>query len=213
MNELAELIKTGSNALLEEKLSINPSMAHGKTEQGISLLQFAAYYRNLEAVEIITRYKGELDIFEAATVGDKATLQRKMKTDCDRINAFSTDGFTPLGLATYFGHFDAVKLLLDNGADPHIASSNVMHVTPLHSACATSNYDIAEVLLKSGVNVNAKQQSGVTPLHSAAHNGQARLARLLIEYGADINALTDNGQSPKDMADEKGHTEVAGLLK
>jgi len=33
------------------------------------------------------------------------------------LNAVSSDGFSPLGLASFFGHADTVKLLLDRGAD------------------------------------------------------------------------------------------------
>lgn len=213
MSELADLIKTGSNALLEERLSINPALAHAKTGQGISLLQFAAYYRNREAIEIIKRYKGDLDIFEAATVGDLDTLRSKVKLHPEHLNDFSSDGFTLLGLAAYFGHSDAIRLLLENGADPNVTANNPMRVAPLHSACAASSYEIAELLIKAGANVNAKQMRGVTPLHSAAHNGQARLARLLIERGADVQAKTDDGKTPLAMAEEKDHQETAELLR
>ena len=55
MNEIADLIKTGKNSILAEKLGDNPSLVHAKTEQGLTLLQFAAYYRNREAIDIIKR--------------------------------------------------------------------------------------------------------------------------------------------------------------
>ena len=45
MEEILELIKTGKNDLLEQKLNDNPSLADSKTEQGISLLQFAAFLK------------------------------------------------------------------------------------------------------------------------------------------------------------------------
>src|SRR5689334_8042304 len=176
MNEIADLIKTGKNSILAEKLGDNPSLVHAKTEQGLTLLQFAAYYRNREAIDIIKRFKGDFDIFEAAMIGDEATLLKKLQSPPDMVNARSADGFTPLGLAAYFGQLEIVKLLLQHDADPNIASDNQFKVAPLHSACAVSNYEIAELLLRGGADVNAKQMSGVTPLHSAAHNGQAKLA-------------------------------------
>jgi ankyrin repeat protein len=213
MNEIAELIKARNNVLLAEKLGSNPTLAHARTEQGISLLQFAAYYRNREAIDIIRRYKGDLDIFEAATVGDEQTLLRKLQEPPDQINAFSRDGFTLLGLASYFAHLDVVKVLLQYDADANIASNNPFRVTPLHSACASSNYEIAEMLLRAGADVNAKQQSGVTPLHSAAHNGQTKLAKLLIDQGANVHATTENGQTPLMMAKEKGFHETVELIR
>ena len=50
MEEIIELIKTGGNDLLEQKLNDNPSLATIITEQGISLLQFAVYCRNNPAI-------------------------------------------------------------------------------------------------------------------------------------------------------------------
>ncbi|MGC3943874.1 MAG: ankyrin repeat domain-containing protein [Chryseolinea sp.] len=212
MNELTELIKSRNNDALADQLKLNPSLANAKTEQGISLLQFAAYYRNKEAIEIIACYKDGLDIFEAATIGDIVTTQTFLSKDPTLANALSGDGFTPLALAAYFGQLDIVKLLLTHKANPNIAANNQMRVAPLHSACAISNYDIAELLLNAGADVNARQHLGVTPLHSAAHNGQTKLARLLIDSGADVNAKSDAGESPLAMAKEKGHEETVQLI-
>lgn len=213
MNDLVELIKARNHQLLEEKISINPSLAHAKTAQGLSLLQYAAYYRNQEAIDIIKRYKGELDIFEAATIGDLEVLKGKLATHPGQMNDFSSDGFTLLGLASYFGHVVVIRSLLDMGADADLASRNGMRVTPLNSASAASNFEIAEMLLKKGVDVNARQHGGYTSLHSAAHNGQTKLVGLLLAYGANIQAKTDDGKTPLDLAIEKGHEETAQLLR
>jgi uncharacterized protein len=213
MTEIEEHIKNGENDLLREKLKETPSVAAGTTEQGISLLQFAAYCRNMEAIEIIRTYRDQLDIYEAASIGDKDTLLHFIEQYPDRTNAYSIDGFTPLGLASFFGHTDLVKVLIDNGADPNISSNNQLKVTPLHSACAISNYNIANILIKHGADVNARQLQSVTPLHSAAHNGQTKLASLLIDNGADVNSKMDNGQTPLFMAEEKGFKDTIELLK
>lgn len=213
MSDIIELIKAGENNNLERELKDNPSLSVSKTEQGISLLQFAAYCRNKEAVEIIRAYRDKLDIYEASSIGDKDILLRLIKQFPDQTNAYSVDGFTPLGLASFFGNIEIVKILIENGANPNIASNNQFKVTPLHSACAISNYDIAEILIKNGADVNAKQMQSVTPLHSAAHNGQTKLVKLLIDNGADINSKMDNGQTPLFMAEEKEFNETIDFLK
>jgi len=212
MEEIIELIKTGKNDLLEQKLNDNPSFADIKTEQGISLLQFAAYCRNNSAVDILKKYKSELDIFEATSIGDTETVSQLLGKNSEFLNSFSSDGFTVLGLASFFRHLSLVKLLLDKGANPNIASNNQFKVAPIHSACAISAFDIAELLIKHGADVNAKQMQGVTPLHSAAHNGQTKLSKLLIDNGAAINARMDNGQTPLFMANEKNFQETAELI-
>jgi uncharacterized protein len=212
MEEIIELIKTGNNDLLEHKLNDNPSLAESKTEQGISILQFAAYCRNNFAVDIIRKNKQKLDIFEAASIGDTTTISQLLDETRNLLNSFSPDGFTVLGLASFFGHLSLVKLLLDKGANPNIASNNQFKVAPIHSVCASSHFDITELLIRHGADINAKQMKGVTPLHSTAHNGQTKLSKLLIDNGADINAKMDDGQTPLFMANEKGFQETAELI-
>lgn len=212
MEEIIELIKTGKNDLLEQHLIDNPSLADSKTAHGISLLQFAAYCRNNFAVDILKKHKQELDIFEAVSVGDTDTVSQLLDKTPDILNSFSQDGFTPLGLAAFFGHLPIVKLLLDKGANPNIAANNQFKVAPIHSACAISNFEIVNLLITYRADVNAKQMQGVTPLHATAHNGQTKLLKLLIDNGADINAKMDNGQTPLSMAIEKEFHETAELI-
>lgn len=213
IHEILDAIKIGDNDKLSEIINDSPSIADLKTEQGISLLQFAAYCRNKSAIEILRNCKKELTIFEAASIADIETISKIIIQNPELTNSFSTDGFTPLGLASFFGHIDIVKLLISKGANPNIAANNEFKIVPIHSACAISNYDITDILLKNGANVNAKQMQGVTPLHSAAHNGQTKLAKLLIQSGADVNAKMDNGQTPLCMAEEKRFNETAELIK
>ncbi len=212
-DQIVELIKNGKNGELEKTLSKNPSLASGETADGISFLLFACYYRNNEAVSILKKYKNHLGYFESCAVGDVETVKRELEKNPAMINAFSSDGFTALGLASFFSNIEVVKFLLQKGADPNIASANSFHVAPIHSACAISNYELVDLLIKNGANINAKQAHGVTPLHSAAHNGQTKIAKLLIENGAEINVKTDNGQTPLAMAEEKDFEETAALLK
>ncbi len=212
-SDILQLIQKGQNEALEKIIAENPGVAEQKTGQGISLLQFACYCRNSEAVSILKKRQKKLSLFEAASIGDSDTVKTEIAGNEKLINSFSADGFTALGLASFFGNTNIVHFLLANGANPDLASKNDFHVSPIHSACAISNYDIVEILIKSGANVNARQMQGVTPLHSAAHNGQTKIAKLLIESGADINAKTDKGQTPLSMALEKDFKETADLLK
>jgi uncharacterized protein len=212
-NDLLEFIKTNQNNKLELALKENLLLADSKTEQGISLLQFAAYCRNKIAVDLLRQHKHQLDIFESVSIGDIDNLKIELEKDSNLLNSYSIDGFTLVGLSCFFGHYNIVKYLIERGANVNIASNNPFKVAPIHSACAISNYDITELLLKNGADVNAKQMQGVTPLHSVAHNGQARLAKLLIDNGSNINAKMDSGQTPLSIANEKNFTETIDLLK
>ncbi|MEA1786002.1 ankyrin repeat domain-containing protein [Arenibacter sp. GZD96] len=213
MKELIEIIKIGDNNQLANKLDQDPSLADSKTEQGISILQFAAYCRNMEAVQIIRRHKSHLDIFEAATLGEVERVKQLLEEKPELLNDYSNDGFTLLGLAAFFGHLDLAQELLEKGADPNIAANNQFKVAPIHSACATSNLEMAVLLIKNGADVNAKQMQNVTPAHSAAHNGQTELVQLLFDNKADINAKMENGQTPLSMAEEAKFKETADYIR
>lgn len=212
--DITESIRLGHNNRLKESLEENPSIADGKTESGISLLQYAVYCLNAEAIGLIKQYKKlDLDIFEAACTGEDKIVKHFLNENPALLNSFSVDGFTLLGLAAYFGHFSLAKLALENGADPNTPSNNQFRVAPLHSACSSSNYEIAELLLKNGADVNATQLQNYTPLHSAALNGRIELVKLLIDHGADVNARSDDGKTALSIAMEKGFKELSDLIK
>jgi uncharacterized protein len=130
----------------------------------------------------------ELDVFEAAAVGKTERLRELLDQDPSLANAWADDGFQPLGLASFFGHVEAARLLLELGAEVNSASRNEMKVMPLHSAAATSDpgkrYELAKLLLEHGADPNARQQDDYTPLMAGEQHGDERLRELLIEHGA-----------------------------
>jgi ankyrin repeat protein len=130
----------------------------------------------------------DLDVFEAAAVGRADRLRELLDEDSSLANAWAEDGFQPLGLACFFGHLEAARLLLERGAKVNSASRNHMKVAPLHSAVAEkepeSRYEIAKLLLEHGADPNVRQQDDYTPLMAADQQGDARLRELLVEHGA-----------------------------
>lgn len=72
--------------------------------------------------------------------------------------------------------------------------------TPLHEACNHSHYNVAQILIKGGADVNAKAFEDITPLHDAALVGNLKLVKLLIEKGAEPLAKNRKGKTPCDMA-------------
>jgi ankyrin repeat protein len=213
LKELTQFIASDNIDDLQRALDQDPSLNETKTEQGISLLQLAIYYRKQEIVKILRGRRKSIDFFESSSIGELDGVRGALKARPELLNAFSPDGFTALGLACFFGHFETAQYLVSAGADVNIASNNSFKVAPIHSSCAISNLGITELLLKSGAKVNARQQGGVTPLHETAHNGQHELSILLIKYGADLLAKTETGKTPYDMALEKGDSKLAELLR
>jgi len=141
-----------------------------------------------------------LDVFEAAALGDADRLTALLAGDHELARARAPDGFSALGLAAFFRQPACARILLDAGAAVDEPAANAMRVTPLHSAVAAGQLEIARWLLERGASVDARQQGGYTPLHAAAHNGQLPLVELLLAHGADRTLRTDGGQSAVDLA-------------
>ncbi|XP_063036185.1 ankyrin repeat domain-containing protein 31 isoform X2 [Melospiza melodia melodia] len=62
---------------------------------------------------------------------------------------------------------------------------NKRSLTALHIASVEGFYEIANLLLKAGADVNAMQKEQITPLEDAVKEGHYEVANLLLWYGAD----------------------------
>jgi ankyrin repeat protein len=160
--------------------------------------------RTDEAQAIATR-RADLDVFEAAAIGDIERLGDLLDEDASRVNASSDDGFTPLHFAAFFGHPAAAELLIERGADLEARSTNrqfAFDAAPLHSAAAAGRRDVCEVLLDAGADVNAVQHGGYTALLDAAANKNSELVDFLLERGANRDARLDDGRGMAELAEK-----------
>jgi hypothetical protein len=155
----------------------------------------------------------ELDVFEAAAVGDSGRLADLLAGDPPAARARTADGFTALHYAAFFSrNADCARALLDAGAEPDAVADNDTDLRPINSAAGSGASEIVALLLERGADVDAAQRGGYTALHSAAHNGNEELARVLLAAGADPTRATDDGRTPADLAAEAGHAELARAL-
>jgi ankyrin repeat protein/beta-lactamase regulating signal transducer with metallopeptidase domain len=105
-----------------------------------------------------------------------------------------------LPLAAYVGDLAQVKGLVEKGAS--VNAQDQYWPTPLHTAAAGGQREVAEFLISNGasVNVAAVAQDGETPLHCAARGGSTEVAELLLSKGAKVNAATRNGTALHEAA-------------
>lgn len=120
---------------------------------------------------------------------------------------------TPLLRAARAGDVEATRLLLQHGANPHLA--NVNGVTPLMAAAGLANNEIdtrgkfktqaqasatIELLVKSGADINARDNRGQTALHGAALWGWNDVVKTLAANKADLTVKDNKGMTPLDSA-------------
>jgi ankyrin repeat protein len=153
-------------------------------------------------------------LYEAAALGDAARIRALARAMPAAVGERSPDGWTPLHLAAYFGHGDAVDALLEARADVRAYSANDEGNTALHAALAgRRDRRIVNRLLASGADVDARAAGGYTPLHIAAFHDDVGVVEALLAHGAAAQAREDQGRTPLAIAEDKGQTHVARRLR
>jgi ankyrin repeat protein len=207
-------IESGHADQVRGLLSADPQLVNAKDEAGLSAVLLATYHGRNEIAKLLIDRGARLDIFEAAATGTQDRVEQLLHKDPGSLNSCSADGWMPLHLAVFFGRINIVHLLLNKGAQINATSKNDQRVTPLHSALANpQNATVAQLLIDSGADLNARQSEGLTPLHYAAANGLELIVRNLMARSVDLSAKEAGGKTAHDLAVEKGYTSIAELLK
>jgi uncharacterized protein len=211
--EVIAAIEAGDAGQLKTLLAQDRLLAAARDASGVSALMHALYRQRKDMVDVLRSAHGDLDIFEAASLGRSDLVEDLVSRDPRLANARSGDGFTPLHFAAFFGEESVARALLEHHADAGAVANNALQVMPLHSAAAGRHLAIVRALLEHGAPVNARQQKGWTALHAAAQHGDRAMVELLLKYGANPNAKSDDGLMPDEVAEEKGHVDIAERLR
>lgn len=208
-HEIFEAIRAGDDARVTSLLAANPASAGARDDAGVSAIMQAVYQRRSAIVDLLRAQAGELDIFEAAALGDATRLRSLLRDHPDLICTYSADGFTPLHFACFFSQPAAAEELLKNGADPNAVATNGSKLAVINSAAASSNAELVKMLLREGANPDSQQAGGFTALHAAAQHNNTEMIQALLDGGADVSLRADDGKTAVDMAG----ADVARLLK
>jgi ankyrin repeat protein len=121
-------------------------------------------------------------------------------------------GMTPFLYAARAGDVTVMRLLLEHGADPRIAT--VGGTTALMAAAGINwvfdqTYDegpeklfeAVKICYDLGLDVNAVNSMGLTALHGAANRGNDDIIRFLVEKGAKLDVKDKEGRTPLTWAE------------
>ncbi|XP_068717330.1 ankyrin-1-like [Montipora capricornis] len=82
----------------------------------------------------------------------------------------------------------------------------------LHRASINGQYEEVNMHLKSGANVDERDQFLLTPLHLACWYGHESVVKLLLDHNADVNALDRFQFTPLQKAERWNHQSIIQLL-
>ena len=144
--------------------------------------------------------------------GNREAFRKQLRGDPAIATLTGPGGSTPLMYAVLYADADAVRLLLESGADPNVRNEG--GVTAL--MWAVDDLEKTRVLLTSGAQVNARSSDGRTPLLIATgYYGAAPVVKLLLDDGADPSAKAASYRGPVTplrQAAQLGDAEVLRML-
>jgi ankyrin repeat protein len=207
------LIRNGETAEVAAAAEDDPSLITSRDAQGVSAFLWSIYSGQPLIRDFLLTRLPNLDIFEAAALGDCGRIERLLQQDGQLTHQTSADGWSPLHLAAAFGGPQATTLLLNHGAEVNQLSRNPMQNQPLHACIALGrNCETAHILIARGAEVNQPQAGGYAPLHQAAAAGLVDMTHLLLEAGADPAQPCNQGKTPADYARDRHHDAVVQQL-
>lgn len=212
-HDLIAAVNAGDAELVGRIVADDPSLATARDAAGVSALMLALYRFDRAVTDVLLSADPELDAFEAAALGYIDRIIQALQVETDAAIAFSSDGFTALHLAAFFGKAQAARILLDAGARVDACTRNEFANQPLHAAAAGRHIEVCRLLLAAGADVDATQHGGYTPLHEAAQHGDNEMVELFLSAGADPSVSVEGGRTPAHIAEQAGHHDLAVRLR
>lgn len=142
----------------------------------------------------IKDHKGQIALNKVA--GCPPEIATSLVLVGSNLSGFDDMGETPLLAAARWHYFDAMRLMIDKGAN--VNAKDKWGTTALFKA--VGDLAIVKALVEKGANVNEVNTGGFTPLHFAAAEYQVDVAEYLISKGARVNVKNKDGLTPLEYA-------------
>jgi len=154
---------------------------------------------------------GETALCVAARKGNTAAVRLLLRNGADPA-ATGSDRHTALEWALFSAHLSTVEVLLDAGADPRARVSGQRSMLYM-AAWSFDEPALLDRLLRTGVDVNARDITRQTALFGAAQAGHEHAAKFLLDHGADPTGTDTYGKTAMDYAAQSHHDTVVNLIE
>jgi ankyrin repeat protein len=147
----------------------------------------------------------ETPLTQAAVRNDAAALRELL--DNGHKADEGGDSWTALIWASRSGSIDAIKVLLDAGADVNLPGStgDDWDATPLQHAILERQPAVVQLLLERGANIKpGPGPASLAPLSLAAGDTDPAILKLLLAHGADPTVEDETGATPLTRAVSAG---------
>jgi len=213
--------------LLEEKPKLD---VNAKRSDGSTALHMAALKGDVATMKLLLRLGAQISsksndkssVLHYAVAAASATsgaaakavvkflLEEKHVTNVDEAK---DGGDTVVHLAARAGDVDFLDFLVGRDIGANVRATREDGATALHVACEVAKAtEVAQYLVKKGIEVNTKRKDGATCLHAAAFNGNADLVAFLLTRGGDTNVAMESGATPVHCAAGGGHKKILELF-
>uniref|UniRef100_A0A7S2H3N0 Uncharacterized protein n=1 Tax=Haptolina brevifila TaxID=156173 RepID=A0A7S2H3N0_9EUKA len=145
----------------------------------------------------------EMLLRNAAQEGWPLNLKEQIEKGVD-VNCRGGPGWaTALICGSLKGNYECMKMLLDAGANPHLANSQCD--TPLTVSCKWGHTDIVKLLLDQGVDPRMKNNSPVpvTPYDIAKQHGWTAIMDLILECWQKLDMKDAKKKEVADKAAQR----------
>jgi ankyrin repeat protein len=250
---LAEAAANGSGALVEKLLQAGADVNTHVTAAGETVLMRAARVGNIEAVKALLdhgadpnvkeNFRGQTALMWAAAEGHADVIQALLAKGAEpNVRSYDRDtklpnmeagtpnapiyrgGLTALTFAARQGQIEAAEALIDGHAD--INAKDADGNSPLVLAILNNHYDLAQMLLGRGADVNVAANNGRTALYTAVEMHDADwsprpshrvtdqhtsmdIIRALLDRGANVNAQLKSQAAIEKAAQDMGDKTLA----
>ena len=159
----------------------------------------------LPTLEIVKALLGH-----GANVNLALTANLPGRSGMDSGDTTLTAGTTPLMRAARAGDVAVIRLMLETGADPALATKDgntallfaagVGYRDKNTRGSESDAFEAVKVLVDAGLDLHRVNARGETALHGAADRGADTIVQLLVDRGAELNVKTTQGFTPLDVA-------------